>query len=57
MKAVGRAGGRTGGRGNGGCLAWALALNLVYLALAGGFFVWILNYTRQRGLLTKFSTQ
>lgn len=38
-------------------LVWALALNLVYLALAGGFFVWILNYTRRRGLLTKFSTQ
>jgi ABC-2 type transport system permease protein len=38
-------------------LAWALVLNLVYLALAGGFFVWILNYTRRRGLLTKFSTQ
>ena len=38
-------------------LVWAFALNLVYLALAGGFFVWILNYTRKRGLLTKFSTQ
>jgi len=38
-------------------LCWAFALNLVYLALAGGFFVWILNYTRKRGLLTKFSTQ
>jgi len=38
-------------------LLWAFALNLVYLAVAGGFFVWILNYTRQRGLLTKFSTQ
>ena len=38
-------------------LCWALALNIVYLALAGGFFVWILNYTRKRGLLTKFSPQ
>jgi len=38
-------------------LCWALALNLFYLGLAGGFFVWILNYTRKRGLLTKFSTQ
>jgi ABC-2 type transport system permease protein len=38
-------------------LCWAFALNLVYLTLAGGFFVWILHYTRQRGLLTKFSTQ
>jgi len=38
-------------------LWWAFGLNLIYLALAGGFFVWILNYTRKRGLLTKFSTQ
>ena len=38
-------------------LCWALALNLVYLALAGGLFAWILNLTRKRGLLTKFSTQ
>jgi ABC-2 type transport system permease protein len=38
-------------------LCWAFALNLVYLALAGGLFAWILNFTRKRGLLTKFSTQ
>lgn len=38
-------------------LCWAMALNLVFTALAAGFFVWILNYTRSRGLLTKFSTQ
>ncbi|MCX6880474.1 MAG: ABC transporter permease [Verrucomicrobia bacterium] len=38
-------------------LGWAFALNLVYLALAGGLFGWILRLTRQRGLLTKFATQ
>ncbi len=30
---------------------------IVYLALAGWLFVWILNMTRKRGLLTKFATQ
>lgn len=38
-------------------LAWAGVLNIVYLALAGWLFVWILNLTRKRGLLTKFATQ
>ncbi|MCF7673854.1 MAG: ABC transporter permease [Akkermansiaceae bacterium] len=38
-------------------LVWAMALNLVYLALAGALFVWILRFTRSRGLLTKFATQ
>ena len=38
-------------------LALAFGLNLIYLALAGGFFAWILKHTRQRGLLTKFATQ
>lgn len=38
-------------------LGWAAALDLVYLALAGWLFVWILNLTRKRGLLTKFATQ
>ena len=38
-------------------LAWAGALNVLYLALAGWLFVWILNLTRKRGLLTKFATQ
>jgi ABC-2 type transport system permease protein len=32
-------------------------LNLIYLALAGWLFLWILNLTRKRGLLTKFATQ
>jgi ABC-2 type transport system permease protein len=45
-----------------GAMSWtplvvAFGLNLVYLALAGGFFGWILKHTRQRGLLTKFATQ
>jgi ABC-2 type transport system permease protein len=38
-------------------LGWAFALNIVYLALAGALFAWILNLTRKRGLLTKFATQ
>ncbi len=39
-------------------LLWqALALNAVYLAAAGGLFMWILQLTRKRGLLTKFATQ
>ncbi len=38
-------------------LAWAFGLNILYLALAGWLFVWILNLTRKRGLLTKFATQ
>ncbi|MBX7209783.1 MAG: ABC transporter permease [Verrucomicrobiaceae bacterium] len=38
-------------------LVWAFVLNIVYLALAGWLFVWILNLTRKRGLLTKFATQ
>jgi ABC-2 type transport system permease protein len=32
-------------------------LNVLYLALAGWLFLWILNLTRKRGLLTKFATQ
>lgn len=35
----------------------AAALNIIYLAAAGALFVWILNVTRKRGLLTKFATQ
>ena len=38
-------------------LLLASGMNLVYLALAGGLFVWVLNLTRKRGLLTKFATQ
>ena len=38
-------------------LVWATALNLVFLALAGALFAWILRLTRSRGLLTKFATQ
>lgn len=35
----------------------ALLLNVVFLVAAGALFVWILNLTRKRGLLTKFATQ
>ncbi|MEN3941832.1 ABC transporter permease [Prosthecobacter sp. SYSU 5D2] len=38
-------------------LVQAFTLNLVYLAAAGGLFLWILRVTRKRGLLTKFATQ
>ncbi len=38
-------------------LGWAAALDVVYLALAGWLFVWVLDLTRKRGLLTKFATQ
>jgi len=35
----------------------AAGLNVIYLILAGWLFVWVLNMTRKRGLLTKFATQ
>jgi ABC-2 type transport system permease protein len=35
----------------------AVGLNIVFMALAGWLFLWILNLTRKRGLLTKFATQ
>ena len=38
-------------------LGYAAGLNVLYLALAGWLFVWVLNLTRKRGLLTKFATQ
>lgn len=38
-------------------LGYAVALNIVFLALAGWLFLWVLNITRKRGLLTKFATQ
>lgn len=38
-------------------LVQAFTLNLVYLAAAGGLFLWVLRVTRKRGLLTKFATQ
>lgn len=47
---------KDGGMGWGHLWA-AAALNVLYLALAGGLFLWILNVTRRRGLLTKFATQ
>jgi ABC-2 type transport system permease protein len=45
-----------------GSMSWnhlglAAGLNLLYLSLAGWLFVWVLNLTRKRGLLTKFATQ
>lgn len=36
---------------------WACGLNVIFLSVAGGIFVWMLRITRQRGLLTKFATQ
>jgi ABC-2 type transport system permease protein len=38
-------------------LAWAFGLNLVYLALAGTFFSFMLSMAREKGLLTKLGTQ
>lgn len=40
-----------------GQLGFATALNLVYLALAGVLFVRVMNVAREKGLLTKFSSQ
>ena len=36
---------------------WAAGLNLVFLAIAGYIFTYMLHLTRKRGLLTKFATQ
>lgn len=41
---------------NWGSVMWATGLNVVFMAMAGGFFMWILNYTRRKGLLTKVTT-
>lgn len=38
-------------------LMQAFGLNLLYLGAASGLFLWILQVTRRRGLLTKFATQ
>lgn len=38
-------------------MAYALALNLVFLAAAGALFAWTLTRVRARGLLTKIATQ
>ena len=38
-------------------LAWAIALNLLWLALASTFFRWMLARARQKGLLAKLGTQ
>jgi len=35
----------------------ATGLNFVYLALAGVLFVRVMNTAREKGLLTKFSSQ
>ncbi|MCA1963145.1 MAG: ABC transporter permease [Prosthecobacter sp.] len=45
-----------------GAMRWdylwmSAGLNLLFMALAGGLFLWILKLTRSRGLLTKFATQ
>ena len=36
---------------------WAVGLNLIFMAIAGSIFAWMLTMTRRRGLLTKFATQ
>ena len=38
-------------------LGQALALNLLWMALAAGFFAWMLRRVRSKGLLTKVATQ
>lgn len=45
-----------------GTMSWhhlwlAAGLNVIYLTAAGALFLWVLNLTRKRGLLTKFATQ
>lgn len=40
-----------------GHLLWATGLNFVYLAIAGILFVRVMNTAREKGLLTKFSSQ
>ncbi|MEY4485278.1 MAG: hypothetical protein RL693_2730 [Verrucomicrobiota bacterium] len=40
-----------------GHFAWAAGLNVVFLAIAGRIFFWMLELTKKRGLLTKFATQ
>ena len=36
---------------------WALGENIIFMAIAGGIFMAMLNATKKRGLLTKFATQ
>jgi ABC-2 type transport system permease protein len=38
-------------------MAWAAGLNVVYMAIGGAIFTWMLRTTKKRGLLTKFATQ
>jgi ABC-2 type transport system permease protein len=38
-------------------LGWAVGLNVVYLAIGGGFFYFMLTMAREKGLLTKLGTQ
>jgi len=38
-------------------MAWAVGLNVIYLAVAAWIFSSMLNATKRRGLLTKFATQ
>jgi ABC-2 type transport system permease protein len=38
-------------------MAWAGGLNIIYMAIAGCIFTWMLQTTKKRGLLTKFATQ
>ena len=34
-------------------LAWAAGLNVVWMAVAAGIYLWVFNYVRREGLLTK----
>jgi len=38
-------------------LVWSFGLNLIYLAIAGAFFYFMLTMAREKGLLTKLGTQ
>jgi hypothetical protein len=40
-----------------GSLGLATGINLAYLAIAGILFVRVMNVAREKGLLTKFSSQ
>jgi ABC-2 type transport system permease protein len=36
---------------------WSVGLNVIFIAVAGWIFTWMLSMTKRRGLLTKFATQ
>ncbi len=45
------------GRVDGVRLAWAFGLNVVYLALAGFFFAWMLGRVREKGYLGRLGME